>query len=110
MLVGFKNNNNNNNNNNNKQISIVSKGRNFRGAGVRQRVSVQRKKRKHGKRGMFYDNIATAIADSRIRLASPGSSDRLVGGRASTNQDLRRHFRRLGNRKEVDDGGSGGGL
>ena len=33
-------------NNNNKQICIASYGRNFRGAGARQRVSEQRKKRK----------------------------------------------------------------
>ena len=38
--------------NNNKQICIAPLGRNFRGAGARQRASEQRKKRKPGKRGM----------------------------------------------------------
>jgi len=41
-----------NNNNNNKQICIAPSGHNFRGAGARQRVSEQRKKRKPGRRGM----------------------------------------------------------
>jgi len=41
-----------NDNNNNKQISIAPKGRNFRGAGARQHVSEQRKKRKPERRGM----------------------------------------------------------
>ena len=45
--------NNNNNNNNNKQICIAPQGRNFKGAGARQRVSEQRKKRKLERRGMF---------------------------------------------------------
>jgi len=38
--------------NNNKQICIAPLGRNFRGAGARQRASEQRKKRKPEKRGM----------------------------------------------------------
>jgi len=38
--------------NNNKQICIVPLGRNFRGAGARQRVSEQRKDRKPGRKGM----------------------------------------------------------
>ena len=42
----------NDDNNNNKQICIAPKGRNFRGAGARQRVSEQRKKRKPERRGM----------------------------------------------------------
>jgi len=37
---------------NNKHICIAPSGRNFRGAGARQRVSEQRKKRKPGKRVM----------------------------------------------------------
>jgi len=41
-----------NNNNNNKQICIAPLGRNFRGAGGRQRISEQRKKKKPGRRGM----------------------------------------------------------
>jgi len=45
VLVGLK------NNDNNKQICIVPEGHDFRGAGVRQRVSEQRKKRKPGNRG-----------------------------------------------------------
>jgi len=39
-------------NNNSKQICIVPLGRNFRGAGARQHISEQRKKRNPGKRGM----------------------------------------------------------
>ena len=42
-----------NNNNNNKQICIAPQGRNFKGAGARQHVSEQRKKRKLERRGMF---------------------------------------------------------
>jgi len=42
----------NDNNNNNKQICIAPKGRNFRGAGTRQHVCEQRKKRKPERRGM----------------------------------------------------------
>jgi len=41
----------NNNNNNNKRICIAPSGRNFRGAGGRQRVSERRKKGKPGRRG-----------------------------------------------------------
>ena len=47
MLVGLK-----NKKNNNEQIYIAPQDRNFRGAGARQRVSEQGKKRKPGKRGM----------------------------------------------------------
>ena len=44
----------NNNNNNNKQICIAPQGRNVRGAGARQRVIEQRKKRKPGKMSLAY--------------------------------------------------------
>jgi len=52
---------NNNNNNNNKQICIAPEGRNFRGAGARQRVSEQKKKRKpEAKRNVFSLDLKTA--------------------------------------------------
>ena len=66
---------NNNNTNNNKQICIASQGRNFRGAGARQRVSKQRKNRKHGKRGMSFAQTAT---ESLLRTVF-GSEFQTVG-------------------------------
>ena len=56
---------NNNNNNNNKQICIAPKGRNFRGAGARQRVSEQRKKRKPEKRNVLSLSLKTATESLR---------------------------------------------
>jgi len=48
-------------NNNNKQICIAPQGRNFRGAGARQLVIEQRKKRKPGKRGMPLAHTHTTV-------------------------------------------------
>jgi len=47
------------NNNNNKQNCIASLGRNFRGAGARQRFSEQRKERKPGRRVMSLAQTST---------------------------------------------------
>jgi len=52
-------------NNNNKQICIAPKGRNFRGAGARQRVSEQRKKRKPEKRNVLSLSLKTATESLR---------------------------------------------
>jgi len=54
-------------NNNNKQICIAPQGRNFRGAGARQLVIEQRKKRKPGKRGM-----PLAHTHNRLTAFGPG--------------------------------------
>ena len=48
------------NNNNNRQICIAPHGRNLGSAGVRQRVSEQRKKRKPEKRNVFSLDLKTA--------------------------------------------------